>query len=64
MSMTALCIENPRGLKRPKWQRSALLTEDRTIFEPAAMSGNEMAATWDGGVLTCGRIARHVFRNR
>jgi hypothetical protein len=45
-------VENPTKRKIPKWQRSAALADDGTVYVPAAMSGNEqsavLSASWDG----------------
>jgi hypothetical protein len=40
--MQWLIVDNlPKGRRLAKWQRRAALAEDRMIFAPAAMAGNE-----------------------
>lgn len=52
--MTWLTVEGPPGRKIPAWTRSAAITNDGTVYLPAAICGDEnramMAAMWDGGV--------------
>ena len=47
-----IIVENPPGQRRPKWQRSACIDREGTVYAPAAITGNEMkamlCATWDG----------------
>jgi hypothetical protein len=62
--MRVVCCENPPGYKRPKWQRSAIVADDGTIFGPAAIAGNEMeaflSASWNGTVPVI-RHSDHAF---
>jgi hypothetical protein len=54
---------NPTGRKLAKWQRSVALSNDATIFAPAAMAGNEMmaflSASWDGA--RCVVDSKHIY---
>ncbi|MFJ7792905.1 hypothetical protein [Pseudomonas sp. NPDC096950] len=56
-------LESVPGKKMPRWQRSAGLGDDGTVYAPAAMGGNEQAvmlcAGYDG--ITLVSYLNHVF---
>ncbi|PHN33537.1 hypothetical protein [Pseudomonas sp. ICMP 561] len=59
--MIWLEIENPEGKKIPKWMRTLGVSEDHSIFVPAAIGGNEMSVSlctaYDGTAMV-------TYRNR
>ncbi|MBT0624490.1 hypothetical protein KIH32_11280 [Pseudomonas fluorescens] len=58
--MIWLEIESPEGKKIPKWMRTLGISNEQTIFVPAAIGGNELTVSlctaYDG-------TSMHTYRN-